>query len=130
MVPQVLITDDDASFRSVLCDVLSRKGLELHQAADGEEALAVIESQSIHMALVDVHMPKVTGLEVISILERRNQPMPCVLMSAMMDETIEREAARMRAYKTLRKPIRAKQIREVVCQGLAQVYGWSPEDAA
>ncbi|MEM6779533.1 MAG: response regulator [Planctomycetota bacterium] len=126
MVPQVLITDDDASFRAVLCDALSRRGLELVEASDGDEALAVIESRPIHMALVDVHMPRVTGLEVLRVLTQQHQQMPYVLMSAMMDETIQREAARMRAYRILKKPIRAQQLREVVCGGLAEVYGWTP----
>lgn len=126
MVPQVLITDDDASFREVLCDALIRRGLRCYQAADGDEALRMIEREPIHMALVDVHMPKVTGLEVIAVLDRRAERMPYVLMSAMMDEEIEREAARMRAYKILRKPIRLQTLRDIVCGGLAETYGWRP----
>lgn len=126
MVPNVLITDDDASFREVLCDALSRRGLKLHQAADGDEALEVIQRESIHMALVDVHMPRVTGLEVIRVLSQRGDRMPYVLMSAMMDDAIQKEAARMRAYKILRKPIRLQQLRDIVCGGLAETYGWQP----
>ena len=126
MVPQVLITDDDASFREVLCDALTCRGLQCRQASDGDEALRVIEHEDIHMALVDVHMPKVTGLEVISVLSQRSVRMPYVLMSAMMDEEIEREAARMRAYKILRKPIRLNTLRDIVCGGLAETYGWRP----
>ncbi|SMP76957.1 Response regulator receiver domain-containing protein [Neorhodopirellula lusitana] len=126
MVPNVLITDDDADFRGVLCDALSRRGLHLVQASDGDEALRVIEREPIHMVLVDVHMPKVTGLEVIQVLSERAHRMPYVLMSAMMDEEIEREAARMRAYKILRKPIRLQNLRDIVCGGLAETYGWRP----
>ena len=126
MIPNVLITDDDADFREVLCDALSRRGLHLVQAADGDEALRLIERESIHMALVDVHMPKVTGLEVIRVLSQRAERMPYVLMSAMMDEEIEREAARMRAYKIIRKPIRLQNLRDIVCGGLAEAYGWQP----
>lgn len=126
MVPHVLITDDDAGFREVLCDALAGRGLHLHQAADGDEALRLIENEPIHMALVDVHMPKVTGLEVLAVLAQRAERIPYVLMSAMMDEEIEREAARMRAYKIVRKPIRLKALRDIVCGGLAEAYGWRP----
>lgn len=126
MVPHVLITDDDARFREVLCDALSSHGLHLHQAGDGDEALRLIERESIHMLLVDVHMPRVNGLEVIAVLAQRAQRMPYVLMSAMMDEKIEREAARMRAYKIVRKPIRLSLLRDIVCGGLAETYGWRP----
>jgi len=126
MIPQVLITDDDAAFRGVLCEALQYPGLEVLQASDGEEALQVIRSRPIHMAIVDVHMPKVTGLDVLRELGRQPMSMPYVLMSAMLDETIQREAVRMRAYRVLRKPIRLRQIREIVCGGLAEVYGWRP----
>lgn len=126
MVPNVLITDDDAGFRATLCEALSRRGFRLHQAGDGDEALAVIERHPIHLALVDVHMPRVGGLEVIRMLAERPGQMPCILMSAMMDEEIEREAARMRAYKILHKPIRLKVLRDIVCGGLAETYGWRP----
>lgn len=126
MIANVLITDDDAGYRETLCDALSRRGLNLHQAKDGDEALAVIEREPIHLALLDVHMPRVTGLEVIRVLSERPGPMPYILMSAMMDEEIEREAARMRAYKILHKPIRLNVLRDIVCGGLAETYGWRP----
>lgn len=124
MVPQVLITDDDADFRNVLCQALDRRGLCLHQAADGEEALQVIGREPIHLVIVDVHMPRVTGLDVIRELAKHANPMPAVLMSAMLDETIRREAARMRAYRVLPKPIRVRQLREIVSGALAETYGW------
>ncbi len=126
MVPNVLITDDDAGFRQTLCDALSDRGLNLHQAGDGEEALAVIGLKSIHLVLVDVHMPRVTGIEVIRELARRPLRIPAILMSAMMDEAIEREAARMRAYRILHKPIRLHDLRKIVCGSLAETYGWRP----
>ncbi len=126
MVPNVLITDDDAGFRQTLCDALSDRGLNLHQASDGEEALAMIGQTPIHLILVDVHMPRLTGIEVIRELAGRPLRIPTILMSAMMDEAIEREAARMRAYRILRKPIRLRDLRSIVCGSLAETYGWRP----
>lgn len=124
--PCVLVTDDDADFRAIVCEALSSRGLKLLQASDGEEALRLIENQRPHLVLLDHHMPRRTGLEVIEILSHLDQPMPYVLMSAMLDEAIEREAIRMRAYKVLHKPLRVSQIRQIVCGGLADVYGWKP----
>ncbi|KLU01122.1 MULTISPECIES: response regulator [Rhodopirellula] len=128
MIPTVLVTDDDADFRGVVCEALARRGVHTAQAADGDEALRVIEKTAIHMVLLDVHMPRVTGLDVMRILSQRPNSMPYVLMSALMDEAIEREAARMRAYKILRKPVRLGQLREIVCGGLTETYGWRPPE--
>ena len=124
MTPNVLITDDDAGFRQTLCDALSQHGLNLHQASDGDEALAVINRQPIHLLLVDVHMPRVNGLEVIRSLAGLPKRIPAVLMSAMLNEEIEREAAAMRAYRVLHKPIRLSVLRDIVCGSLAETYGW------
>ncbi|TWT56240.1 response regulator [Allorhodopirellula solitaria] len=126
MIPNVLITDDDAGFRSALCDALSDRGLTLYQASDGDEALEVIGQESIHLVLVDVHMPRVTGIEVIREIAGRSLRIPTILMSAMMDEAIEREAARMRAYRILHKPIGLRDLRQIVSGSLAETYGWRP----
>ncbi|MEP6167451.1 MAG: response regulator [Rhodopirellula bahusiensis] len=128
MIPTVLVTDDDADFRGVVCEALVRRGVKTEQAGDGDEALRVIEKTAIHMVLLDVHMPRVTGLDVMRILSQRPNAMPYVLMSALMDEAIEREAARMRAYKILRKPVRLGKLREIVCGGLTETYGWLPPE--
>ncbi|MEM9365072.1 MAG: response regulator [Planctomycetota bacterium] len=124
-VPRLLITDDDAAYRAVLTDALTRRGMEVAEAGDGDEALAMLDVETFHMVLVDVHMPKVTGLEVIRELATRPEPPPYVLMSAQLDELIEREAARMRAYRVLSKPLRLRQLDDVVRGGLAEVYGWT-----
>ncbi|MCC9656583.1 response regulator [Rhodopirellula sp. JC737] len=128
ITPTVLVTDDDADFRGVVCEALARGGVRTKQASDGDEALRVIERGSIHMVLLDVHMPRVTGLDVMRELCKRPNAMPYVLMSALMDEAIEREAARMRAYKILRKPVRLAQLREIVRGGLVDTYGWHPPE--
>lgn len=126
LIPNLLVTDDDAAFRQVLCEGLVRRGFRVTEATDGQEALDVLNSAEVHVCLIDFHMPRMTGLDVIRHLHAMGQPLPCVLMSADLDETIRREAESMRAYSVLSKPIRLKQLSDVVCGALADVYGWRP----
>ena len=126
IVPNLLVTDDDSAFRSVLSEALSRRGFSILQARDGQEAIEVLSRTRIHMALVDVHMPRANGLEVMRHLVQTPDCPPCVLMSAELDEDIRREAERMKAYRVLSKPIRLNQIRDVVAAALREVYGWTP----
>ncbi|MEM1070061.1 MAG: response regulator [Planctomycetota bacterium] len=121
------MTDDDSAFRQVVCEGLSRHGFRVTEARDGQEALDVLESDRIHVALIDVHMPRVNGLEVIQRLSQRDHCPPCVLMSAQVDDEIRREAERWRAYRLLSKPVRLKELRQVICGALTDVYGWLPD---
>lgn len=125
-VPNLLVTDDDSAFRQVVCEALRRRGFEVSQAGDGEEAIDVIEAKPIHVVLVDVHMPRLTGLQLLERLVQSPRQLPCVLMSAKLDDEIEKEAKRMRAYRVLSKPFRINQLSDVVCCALAEVYDWRP----
>ena len=61
--PSLLITDDDAGFRETLRGVFEPEGFRTLLAGDGEEALRIVRSKEVHLMLLDMHMPKLTGLE-------------------------------------------------------------------
>jgi CheY-like chemotaxis protein len=126
LVPNLLVSDDDSAFRSAVCEGLSRRGFRVTQASDGQEAIDVIARCKVHVALIDVHMPRMTGLDVIRHLRGRPQSLPCVLMSADLNDDIRREAERMCAYQVLSKPVRLNQLTDIVCGALSEIYGWRP----
>lgn len=126
VVPNLLVTDDDRAFREIVCEGLARRGFHVTQASDGAEAIEVIGQHRVHMALLDVHMPRVTGLDVIRHLHQQPGSPPCVLMSGKLDDQIRQEAERMRAYQVLSKPIRLKRLTDVICAALTEIYGWQP----
>ncbi|MEM9645814.1 MAG: response regulator, partial [Planctomycetota bacterium] len=114
------------AFRGVLCDALAGFGFKVHQAGDGGEALELIAAQPMHFVLLDLHMPRVTGLDALRrLLEFPDRP-PCALMSAELTDEIVAEARQMQVYRVLSKPFRVSQIREIVCGALAETYGWKP----
>ena len=129
LVPNLLVTDDDSAFRQVVCEGLSRRGFRVTQASDGQEAIDVIRRSEVHVALIDVHMPGVTGLEVIRQLHQCPPSPPCVLMSAELNDEIRREAERMCAYQVLSKPVRLVQLTDIICGALSDVYGWRPSQS-
>ena len=128
-VPNLLVTDDDKAFRKVVCEGLQRRGFRVIEACDGREALDLIESSRVHVAVVDVHMPNVTGLDVIRHLHERPSSLPCVLMSAELHDEIRQEAERMCVYDVLSKPLRLSQLTSVVSHALNDYYGWQPPKA-
>lgn len=124
VIPRLLITDDDHALCRTIADAFRCFGLDIWTAGDGDEAISVIDSGSVHLVIVDVHMPRVSGLEVMRHVRLHDSALPCILMSAALDDEIQREAEQLRAYRVLSKPLRLTTLRDTVIQGLGDVYGW------
>ncbi|HID75888.1 MAG TPA: response regulator [Planctomycetaceae bacterium] len=123
--PSLLITDDDPAFRETLRLVFEPEGYRTLMAGDGEEALSIIHRQDVHLVLLDMHMPKLTGLETLRMVKRVRAPLPCILLSAELDEQIVRQALLAQAFSVLRKPVSRRQLTGVVRQALLRTYGAS-----
>ena len=64
--PSLLITDDDSDFRETLQVVFEPQGFRTLLAGDGEEAIEIVRHEEVHLLLLDMHMPKLTGLETLA----------------------------------------------------------------
>lgn len=122
--PSLLITDDDVDFRSTLRDVFEPRGFHTILAGDGVEALEIVEREPVHLILLDMHMPRLTGLEALRRVKQFHPTMPCILISAMLDEEITKAAMDANAYRVLSKPIGLRALTDVVSQALSDVYHW------
>lgn len=123
--PQLLISDDDRDFRLTLQSVFDRYGFDTLLAADGAEAVEIVKSETVHVVLIDMHMPRKTGLEAIREIKELSSSLPCILLSAAMDDTIRNQADD--AFSLLEKPVNFHTVRETVGSALSDIYGWSSE---
>ena len=122
--PSLLITDDDSDFRETLRVVFEPRGFRTLLAGDGEEALKIVRSEEVHLVLLDVHMPKLTGLETLRLVKQFRAMLPCILLSARWDDGLLEEARRERAFSVLSKPVRLPQIVGEVRHALERTYAW------
>jgi len=122
--PSLLITDDDSAFRETLQDVFEPQGYRTFLAGDGEEALAIVRTREIHLVLLDMHMPKLTGLETIRMLKQLKSVLPCILMSAKLDDLLIEQAQLAKAFSVLAKPVTRRQITRTVRLALKRTYDW------
>ena len=124
--PTLLITDDDRDFRETLREVFEPRGFRTHMAGDGEEALHIIRNERIHIVILDMHMPRLSGLDTIRRLRETQLTslLPCILISAALDETIMEEARRQRTFSILAKPVRLREMTGAVQDALRQTYDW------
>jgi EAL domain-containing protein (putative c-di-GMP-specific phosphodiesterase class I)/CheY-like chemotaxis protein len=103
--PRVLLVDDDQSVRRAAARVLQAEGFAVTQAADGEEALRLIEKCEFDVVLTDVMMPRTSGLELLRAIRQRDLELPVILMTGMPSMEAAREAQRFGALHYLTKPV-------------------------
>lgn len=126
-LPSLLITDDDVDFRETLRAVFEPRFRTL-LAGDGEEALDIVRRQEVHLLLLDMHMPRLTGLETIERVKQFKSRLPCILISAGLDETLERQARLAEAFSVLAKPVTRRQLTSTVESAMRRIYGWEMPD--
>jgi CheY-like chemotaxis protein len=122
--PSLLITDDDPGFRETLQFVFEPLGFRTILAADGEEALEIVRTREVHLLLLDMHMPKLTGLETLRLVKQFKAMLPCILMSAALTDLIIEQAMREHAFSVLSKPVTRMQLTGVVSSALERTYDW------
>ncbi len=126
----MLITDDDTAFRETLRNAFAPRGFHTLMARDGDEALAIVREQAVHLLLTDMHMPRMNGLEIIRQIRRARLLLPCILISAGVDDGLVKEARDADAFSILRKPVRFPEIMRAVRQAMEVTYGWTNQDEA
>jgi two-component system chemotaxis response regulator CheY len=125
----ILITDDDRGCREALRDIFEPEGYRTWLASSGEEAIDIVRDHAVHVALLDMHMPRLTGLETLEQVRLINQTLPCILVTADSDESLMRQAFRAQVYSVIPKPISKNVVLYTVVRVLVRVYGSRPEQS-
>lgn len=102
--PRVLVVDDDRAARDLLQRILTGEGYSVTCAADGDEAIRVIEPDRFDLVLSDIRMGKTDGYAVLSAARAKATDTPVVLLTAFGDIDGAMEAIRQGAYDYLSKP--------------------------
>lgn len=110
----IAIIDDDPAVRDSLSVLLSLSGFRVIAFASGMDFLGALENQKFDCLVIDVHMPGMTGLELVGVLCDRAMPSPTVLMSGNAGEALQECAQRAGATKFLKKPFSGMQLLEMI----------------
>ncbi len=107
---RVLVVDDEENIRLVLKTLLRRHGYEVEVASGGQEALLKIDTFGPDVVLTDVRMPKVGGMDLLSVLRAKNNPATVIVMSAYGNSEQAIEAMKAGAYDYLQKPFQPDEV--------------------
>ncbi|NBB53339.1 response regulator [Rhizobium sp. CRIBSB] len=80
MICTVLVVEDDEIVREVMDLTLSQAGYRVVTAGSGEDGLDMLRRMQIDLVLLDVHMPRMSGLDMLLAMKRLGRPVPPVIM--------------------------------------------------
>jgi two-component system KDP operon response regulator KdpE len=117
-IARILVVDDEASIRFFLEEALARDGHKVVAVESGEAALELIASQEFDLALIDLKLKGVGGMEVLASLRRQSPDMSVIVLTGHGSMETAVEALRQGAHDYLFKPCKTVQLRESVRTGL------------
>jgi len=105
---KVLVVDDEPEAVELLVEFLSSKGYEILTATSGEEALRRVKEDRPHLVLLDIRMPKMSGLEVLKRIREIDPEMGIIMVTAVNEEDVGRQALELGAFDYIVKPLDLK----------------------
>jgi DNA-binding response OmpR family regulator len=115
----ILLVEDDSAALAGFSQLLEMAGFAVETARDGVEALEKINKESFDLMLLDIWLPRMTGLELLAQLpDQANQPKVIVMTGDDSQETLLL-TLRKQAYQYVRKPIQPKQLMDLIRRTLA-----------
>jgi two-component system chemotaxis response regulator CheY len=128
----VLIVDDSKVVRSVIAKILRLAEIdlgELYEAADGQAALDLLETEWVDLILADINMPRMNGIELVDAMLERGllESTPVVIISTERSVTRIEELQSKGISAYLRKPFAPEHIKRIV-EGLLGVSTVTPEE--
>jgi DNA-binding NtrC family response regulator len=118
MSERILVVDDEKLIRWSLRENLERAGYQTVEAADGEQAIKILDSDGADMVLLDVRMPGKDGLEVLRHIVEKHPEMPAVLMTAFSSVPEAVDAMKRGAFDYLVKPFNQDEALVIVRRAL------------
>lgn len=93
----ILIAEDDPILRNLYIKKFAISGYEIRTAEDGEQAWAAIEQRKPQILILDIHMPKMTGFQVLEKLQQTGRDFPVIMLSNFADEMSQLRAKELGA---------------------------------
>src|SRR5450759_1666317 len=114
MVSKILVVDDNPELQDLIRSALAHKGYDVLTADDALQGLELIAAEKIDLALLDVMMPGMDGLTMLSQLREHNENLRVIIMSALNTPETAISALRDQACDFLSKPFEMQQLLSAV----------------
>lgn len=119
---RVLVVDDEPDIRELIMLALTMQGYEVMATDDGNEGLKIIRDEGADLVLVDLQMPKMSGLDFLSQLktiDEERRPVVIIVTGKVFDDTVS-EHDDLNVYCSLRKPFAIDELRSLAHSAIGQ----------
>ncbi|MGO8945580.1 MAG: response regulator [Syntrophobacteraceae bacterium] len=101
---KILLVDDEEGYVSVLAKRLSKRNFQVKTALSGSEAIRILRNESFDLAVLDLKMEDMDGIEVLKVFKATEPQMPVIILTGHGSETAAREGMEYGAFDYLVKP--------------------------
>jgi DNA-binding NtrC family response regulator len=119
----IAIADDDTSCRQALREIMEPEGFRTLLASSGEEVIDIIRDAPVHLVVLDMYMPTLTGLDTLMMIRQLHPRLPAILVTGDPSESVVRQALQQHVYSVLPKPLSKNLVLYTVIQALSRFYG-------
>lgn len=120
MNEKILIVDDQFGIRILLNEVLQKEGYQTFQAANGIQALEIVDNHSPDLVLLDMKIPGMDGIEILKRLKAINADIQVIIMTAYGELDMIQESKDLGAITHFAKPFDIDEIRDAVRKNMPQ----------
>ncbi len=120
--PQVslLLVDDEVGFTDILKKRISHRAIEVTATSSGAEAIQVLRRQDFDVAVLDLKMEDMNGIEVLKIFRKMAPAMPVLMLTGHGSENSAREGIKFGAFDYLTKPVELEELIEKIREAAGQ----------
>ena len=118
----LLVVEDDKMIREGICEFLSEFGYKTYQAEDGKQAISIFENNEINLAILDIQLPYINGLEVLKKI-RETSDIPAIMLTAFSDEEYKINAFTSLADGYIEKPFSLPVLKVRIESLIKKYYG-------
>jgi two-component system, response regulator PdtaR len=101
----VLLANEQEGWHQTVRQLLEPQGVQTLSARSGREALQLIETKPVHVAVLDTQMPQLGGMQVIRLMREMQKAPPAILLANDLSSHLLREALGMHVFSVLSKPV-------------------------
>jgi two-component system nitrogen regulation response regulator NtrX len=127
MFPSILIVDDEPSILQSLSGLLADEGFEVTTAANGYEALKIIDAESPDLVLLDIWMPGIDGIETLKEIKKENPTIQVIIITGHGTIETAVNATKLGAYDLIEKPLSIDKVIVAINKEKNSISGESPQ---
>lgn len=111
---KLLVVDDQYGIRVLLNEILQKDGYAVFQAANGVQALSIVQDENPELILLDMKIPGMDGLEILRRIKATHPEIKVIMMTAYGELNLINEAMELGAVSYFSKPFDIDDVRQVI----------------